>query len=74
MIAKGQRYDAPTMGCTLDVRRVARDGTWADIKVTRISATDGTGQPWKIATWTKRQLLRTDVEFPFPTVLLGGEL
>jgi hypothetical protein len=45
-IRKGDRYWSQTMGATIEVFRVSRQGLWADIFVQR-------GQ----ATWTKRQPL-----------------
>ena len=46
---KGDRYTG--MGCEIEVRRVSKDGTWADIFVY---------QPSSRVSWTKRQRL------PFP--------
>lgn len=55
VVAKGQRYYAPTMAVTITVRRVARDLTWADIHV----EAEHSG-----ITWTKRQPLAHG-RFPF---------
>jgi hypothetical protein len=49
-VVKGDRYR--TMGCDVEVRRVAKDGTWADIFVYELTSR---------TSWTKRQRL------PFPS-------
>lgn len=53
---RGDRYHFADGGgkLTIDVMRVARDGSWADIRVSG-----------EYSEWTKRQRLQPDGSFPF---------
>lgn len=55
MIERGQMYRALESGVTIAVRRVAKDGSWADIEVHSSATT---------LAWRKRQKLRNG-RFPY---------
>jgi hypothetical protein len=63
LLAKGDRFYAPTMECTLTVTRAAKDQTWADLFV--VATNSG-------ISWTKRQPLRNGW-FTFPVEQLHSE-
>ena len=62
---RGDRFYADTSACSIQVIRVARDGSWADIFVMPDGGFVG---------WSKRQRLLPSGQFPFSVVAAGGRV